>query len=46
MTTHPFEDVTHVPALWPLLDHLGTVFQRFDGQDSSCTSYGLLKVVP
>ncbi|MFI5542683.1 serine/threonine protein kinase [Streptomyces sp. NPDC051815] len=42
MNTHPFEDLTHVPALEPLLARLGTVFQRFDDQDSGCTSYGLL----
>ncbi|MGW1773318.1 serine/threonine protein kinase [Streptomyces sp. NPDC002104] len=42
MTTHPFQDVTHAPALEPLLKQLGPVFQRFDDQDSGCTSYGLL----
>ncbi|MEV7442410.1 serine/threonine-protein kinase [Streptomyces sp. NPDC091204] len=42
MTTHPFQDVTRVPELEPLLERLGTVFQRFDDQDSGCTSYGLL----
>ncbi|MGW4683405.1 serine/threonine protein kinase [Streptomyces sp. NPDC004244] len=42
MTTPPFQDVTHTPELEPLLDRLGTVFQKFDGQDSGCTSYGLL----
>ncbi|MEU9037497.1 serine/threonine-protein kinase [Streptomyces sp. NPDC048352] len=42
MTTHPFEAVTHTPAVEPLLDRLGTVFRRFDDQDSGCTSYGLL----
>ncbi|MGW7456253.1 serine/threonine protein kinase [Streptomyces sp. NPDC054797] len=41
MATHPFQDVTHTPELEPLLDRLGTVFQRFDDQDSGCTSYGL-----
>ncbi|MER6447242.1 serine/threonine protein kinase [Streptomyces venezuelae] len=42
MTTHPFQDVTHTPELEPLLDRLGTVFRRFDDQDSGCVSYGLL----
>ncbi|MEU5103790.1 serine/threonine-protein kinase [Streptomyces sp. NPDC021354] len=42
MTTHPFENVTHVASLGPVLDRLGTVFRTFDEQDSGCVSYGLL----
>ncbi|MGW4790508.1 serine/threonine protein kinase [Streptomyces sp. HUAS TT11] len=42
MTTHPFRNVTHAARLAPLLDRSGTVFRRFDEQDSGCVSYGLL----
>ncbi|MFE7358397.1 serine/threonine protein kinase [Streptomyces sp. NPDC057543] len=42
MTTHPFLHVPHVAALGTALDRLGTVFQKFEEQDSGCTSYGLL----
>ncbi|MGQ7754416.1 serine/threonine protein kinase (plasmid) [Streptomyces sp. WC2508] len=42
MTTHPFFHVTHVATLGAALDRLGTVFQRFEEQDSGCISYGLL----
>lgn len=41
MTTHPFEGVTHVPELGAVPDQFGTVFRRFDDQDSGCVSYGL-----
>ncbi|THA57258.1 serine/threonine-protein kinase [Streptomyces sp. A1136] len=42
MTTHPFRNVTHAAEPEALLDRLGTVFRRFDEQDSGCVSYGLL----
>lgn len=42
MTTNPFHSVTHVATLGIALDRLGTVFQRFEAQDSGCISYGLL----
>jgi len=42
MTRHPFRNVTHVAEFAAVLDRLGTVFQRFDEQDSGCISYGLL----
>ncbi len=41
MTTQPLLAVTHVAALESFLSGMGTVFRRFDDQDSGCTSYGL-----
>ncbi|MGW0895440.1 serine/threonine protein kinase [Streptomyces goshikiensis] len=41
MTTQPLLAVTHVAALESFLSGMGTVFRKFDEQDSGCISYGL-----
>lgn len=41
MTAHPSLDTKHVTRLEPFLEGAGTVFRRFDEQDSGCVSYGL-----
>ncbi|MEU7607362.1 serine/threonine-protein kinase [Streptomyces sp. NPDC041003] len=41
MTTQPFLTVTHVAALESFLSGMGTVFRKFDEQDSGCIAYGL-----
>lgn len=41
MTTNPILDATHVAELESFLERSGTVFRRFDEQDSGCVSYGL-----
>ncbi|MEU9304718.1 serine/threonine protein kinase [Streptomyces sp. NPDC048269] len=42
MTRHEILGVTHVPSLEAFLARTGTVFRRFDDQDSGCVSYGVL----
>ncbi|MEU8678127.1 serine/threonine protein kinase [Streptomyces sp. NPDC048560] len=41
VTTHPISDTTHAAAVESFLERAGTVFRRFDEQDSGCVSYGL-----
>ncbi|MFE9803002.1 serine/threonine protein kinase [Streptomyces goshikiensis] len=41
MTTQPFLAVTHVAELESFLSGVGTVFRKFDEQDSGCIAYGL-----